>query len=370
MSQKMLVIPLAKITFCIIVDEQQDLFFFGFLLTLTFGNRDGKQSFDISNDSRAASMILENKPRRNAHFSLTHVTPMSQKPIDWPQIIATWDSTLATSRKTIIRALRLGVPDRHRSQVWSLLTYADNARASAAFTYEDLVARDAGPDSESFRVIDLDVPRTTPAWCRTISAESKEALRRVLRAYANADPELGYTQGMNFIARMFLLRQPEELAFWSFYSLMHLSSLPHRLFFIPTLPKANYMSQLLEHICTTRFPSVVAAFRARDHSFLLFAPQWFMVAFLSMSFDFDLASFIFDEYLAYGIAPLVSFALTIIDLHQHLLAESFDALLQALSNPGKSQLMRDRHRVNIAWNRHWVTTGELNRLKKEANIEI
>ena len=40
------------------------------------------------------------------------------------------------------------------------------------------------------------------------------ALRRVLRAYSYFDPEVGYCQGMNFIAGMFLTLMTEEEAFW------------------------------------------------------------------------------------------------------------------------------------------------------------
>ncbi len=40
------------------------------------------------------------------------------------------------------------------------------------------------------------------------------ALRRVLRAYSYHDREVGYCQGMNFIAGMFLTIMPEEEAFW------------------------------------------------------------------------------------------------------------------------------------------------------------
>jgi hypothetical protein len=195
-------------------------------------------------------------------------------------------------------------------------------------------------------------------------------LRRVLNAYAKIDPEVGYTQGMNFIARMFLLYQPEETAFWSFYSLMHQTSFPHRLFFINELPKAIYMSQLLEHVCVTRFPKIVDAFRKKQMNFTMFAPQWFMIAYLSMSFDFERVCFIFDQYLAWGIVPLFSFALTILDVHQHLLENSFEELLHALSNPGESKLMEDKHRLNVAWNEHWITSEEFERLKKESNIEI
>ena len=39
-------------------------------------------------------------------------------------------------------------------------------------------------------------------------------LRRVLRAYSFYDEEVGYCQGMNFIAAMFITYMSEEEAFW------------------------------------------------------------------------------------------------------------------------------------------------------------
>jgi hypothetical protein len=286
--------------------------------------------------------------------------------IDWPQLISNWDSILKTSRKTIIRALRLGIPHRHRGAVWALLTKAEQTKSTASFTYESLTSG----NSKASHVINLDVPRTTPYWCRKITESDQEVLRRVLNAYANADPDVGYTQGMNFIARMFLLHQPEETAFWSFYSLLHLSSFPHRLFFIDKLPKAMEITKLLTYVSETRFPKILDAFRKREFDFAVFAPQWFMVAFLSASFDMELAVFVFDQYVAYGIAPLLSFALAILDIHQHLLDEGFEALLQALANPGESGLMNDIHTVNLALIRQWVTCDEFERLKREAKIGI
>jgi hypothetical protein len=44
--------------------------------------------------------------------------------------------------------------------------------------------------------------------------QGQVALRRVLRAYSYYDREVGYCQGMNFIAGMFLTLMSEEEAFW------------------------------------------------------------------------------------------------------------------------------------------------------------
>merc|ERR1711981_1412175 len=45
-------------------------------------------------------------------------------------------------------------------------------------------------------------------------------LRRVLNAYAIHDPQVGYVQGMNFIAAYFLLYASEEDTFWLLDAIM------------------------------------------------------------------------------------------------------------------------------------------------------
>jgi hypothetical protein len=55
------------------------------------------------------------------------------------------------------------------------------------------------------------------------------ALRRVLRAYSYYDPEVGYCQGMNFIAGMFLTVMAEEEAFWMLVGQLQFQSQPNLL---------------------------------------------------------------------------------------------------------------------------------------------
>ena len=45
------------------------------------------------------------------------------------------------------------------------------------------------------------------------SGRGKESLRNVLYAYANHDSDVGYTQGMGFIAALFLMLMTEDDAF-------------------------------------------------------------------------------------------------------------------------------------------------------------
>lgn len=64
------------------------------------------------------------------------------------------------------------------------------------------------------------------------------SLRRILTWYAALDPEVGYCQGMGFIAALLLSYMVEEDAFYCFYAVLTVSNLslttssaalPHRL---------------------------------------------------------------------------------------------------------------------------------------------
>jgi ecotropic viral integration site 5 protein len=80
----------------------------------------------------------------------------------------------------------------------------------------------------------------------------KNKLYNILKAYSVLDPELGYTQGMNFIVGMLLMNIcDEESAFWCFVYIMYPSkplkgvSGQHnwRQIFINHMPMAIYMEK-------------------------------------------------------------------------------------------------------------------------------
>ncbi|MBA0873666.1 hypothetical protein Goshw_005487, partial [Gossypium schwendimanii] len=59
-----------------------------------------------------------------------------------------------------------------------------------------------------------DLPRTFPGH-PALDDDGRNALRRLLTAYARHNPSVGYCQAMNFFAAFLLLLMPEENAFWT-----------------------------------------------------------------------------------------------------------------------------------------------------------
>jgi AcrR family transcriptional regulator len=62
--------------------------------------------------------------------------------------------------------------------------------------------------------IEKDLPRTFPGH-PALDEDGRNALRRLLTAYARHNPSVGYCQAMNFFAGLLLLMMPEENAFWT-----------------------------------------------------------------------------------------------------------------------------------------------------------
>ncbi|KAL3523424.1 hypothetical protein ACH5RR_016258 [Cinchona calisaya] len=67
--------------------------------------------------------------------------------------------------------------------------------------------------------IEKDLPRTFPGH-PALDEDGRNALRRLLTAYARHNPSVGYCQAMNFFAGLLLLLMPEENAFWALLGIL------------------------------------------------------------------------------------------------------------------------------------------------------
>ncbi|KAL3133350.1 hypothetical protein ABBQ38_007223 [Trebouxia sp. C0009 RCD-2024] len=103
----------------------------------------------------------------------------------------------------------LNVPRRMRQELWlSVLHRNRGTGATAAKEYATRVRQTLPEDVDAD--IEKDVGRTFPNAARFASDAGKMSLLRVLRAYAVHDQEVGYCQGMNFLAGLLLTWMPNE----------------------------------------------------------------------------------------------------------------------------------------------------------------
>jgi hypothetical protein len=84
-----------------------------------------------------------------------------------------------------------GIPDSCRSRAWQLIL-DPGAESRPSRKSVDAYFDEEVPSCDS--VIRKDIPRTMPHVEMFAKEDVRDSLYRILRAYSNADPELGYFQ--------------------------------------------------------------------------------------------------------------------------------------------------------------------------------
>lgn len=111
--------------------------------------------------------------------------------------------TLQKCRLCGQRSRESGMPCSCRWKIWT--DAVQLWRLELPVNYQDLL-RNEGPED---RQIELDICRTFP-YLPAFDASKEQKLGRVLRAYASLQPDVGYCQGMNFVAGLLILASDNE----------------------------------------------------------------------------------------------------------------------------------------------------------------
>ena len=74
------------------------------------------------------------------------------------------------------------------------------------------------------------------------------SLRRVLLRYAVVDEDVGYCQGMGFIAAILLTYMSEDEAFWVFHRVLTRPSAPLRLMYLPKLIETQKVNRIVDDV--------------------------------------------------------------------------------------------------------------------------
>uniref|UniRef100_A0A8C6SB59 Si:ch211-266k8.4 n=1 Tax=Neogobius melanostomus TaxID=47308 RepID=A0A8C6SB59_9GOBI len=220
------------------------------------------------------------------------------------ELLSYWNGASFLCKSQIERFIRMGIPSSLRGRVWRCLLSVDNLRRTSHFNYEACLAEVRGPlvdlgvseygilsaiatlsetqndleanqqqstslemrfavdDITLFRQIALDLQRSFPTH-RSLLGNSPEAIEgqaklfRVLIAYARYNPEVGYCQGMSYIAAVLLMQLAEEEAFWALTALLDQPQ------YVAGLYNMNLSSKTLH--CAIRLSEV-----EQNKSFILF----------------------------------------------------------------------------------------------------
>ncbi|XP_059456006.1 uncharacterized protein LOC132186181 isoform X2 [Corylus avellana] len=180
--------------------------------------------------------------------------------------------------------------------------------------------------------IEKDLPRTFPGH-PALDEDGRNALRRLLTAYARHNPSVGYCQAMNFFAGLLLLLMPEENAFWA---LMGIIDDYFDGYYSEEMIESQVDQLVFEELVRERFPKLVNHLDYLGVQVAWVTGPWFLSIFMNM-LPWESVLRVWDVLLFEGNrVMLFRTALALMELYGPALVTSKDAgdavtLLQSLA---------------------------------------
>mmetsp|Transcript_27126 Transcript_27126/g.48673 ORF Transcript_27126/g.48673 Transcript_27126/m.48673 type:complete len:318 (+) Transcript_27126:144-1097(+) len=214
----------------------------------------------------------------------------------WRVMLSAWETFRKRKKRKLKSRIRKGIPDGVRAQVWYAVSNAAELKARyPSELYSAMAQRDDTCPNQD--IIEVDLNRTFPRNQMFMQQSGRNTLQRVLRAYSFFDTEVGYCQGMGFIAGVLLIYLEEEKAFWVFVSLLRFYNLKPQ--FIPGMPDLHRQLFVANKLLKKFMPKTSACLESVKMDLSFVATQWFLTLY-SSSLPFETVVRIWDCYLYEG----------------------------------------------------------------------
>ncbi|BES94923.1 gtpase activating protein [Nesidiocoris tenuis] len=253
-----------------------------------------------------------------------------------------WEATLKESRKLdnslILNTMKSGVPKAKRGDVWLFLArqyssklppFNDTNFPNYNVSYEQILKQ----LTSHHHAILIDLGRTFPnhKYYSSPLGPGQLALFNILKAYSLLDPEVGYCQGLSFLAAVLLLHMSEGDAFYMLKHLMFCRGLRAR--YLPDMGALQVSLYQLSRLLHDRLPDLYAHFDTLDVPPVLYAAPWILTFFASQ-FSLGFVSRVLD--LVFADSPNVLHKMAIVLLRHNkekiLSCETFEEVTNFLKH--------------------------------------
>ncbi|XP_041971029.1 TBC1 domain family member 4 isoform X2 [Aricia agestis] len=281
-----------------------------------------------------------------------------------------WDSLLArepgqpvakVDRHMLRQAVYQGVPRMSRGGVWYFLAEQASARlpppdARAAPLYSaPYRALLAGLTKHQHAIL-IDLGRTFPKHSYFASAlgPGQLALYNILKAYSLLDPDVGYCQGLSFVAGVLLLHMEEAEAFSLLRHLMFRRGLRNQ--YLPDMSALQVQLYQLSRLVRDHEPELHAKLEALDISPALYAAPWMLTLFTSQ-FPLGFVVRVFDLIFLESLDVVFAVSLALLSVHREGLmmccgceeaAEYLKHKLPDVDRAVADKVMKKVHKMDIS----------------------
>lgn len=214
---------------------------------------------------------------------------------------------------TLKRFVRKGIPTEYRRNVWMKISGAENLKYTSSLTYLDLKQK-AVTNNTVLEAIKIDLPRTFPDNLYfTTHSQLPKSLFNVLATFAHQHTEVGYCQGLNYIAGLLLLAtKDEESSFWLLKVLVE-QILPK--YYISTMSGLLTDLNVLDELVLQYEPNVYKHIHKINMPWAMGCTKWFICLF-SEVLPTETVFRIWDCLFLEGSKIIFRVALTLIKLHK------------------------------------------------------
>jgi hypothetical protein len=261
----------------------------------------------------------------------------------------------AEQKFTLINCIiREGPPDEIRGLLWNFLVPGVEEIADQRSIYFALLSAQPGECLHE-KQISRDLARTFPShdYFSHSNREGQESLFNIMKAYSLYDSEVGYCQGLSFIAGILLLQHKEpDLVFSLLVRIMHQYDL--RKNYIAGMEGLHLRLYQFDQILKEIEPELNAHFQSLGIFSMMYASQWFLTIF-AYKFPFPIIFRIWDMFLAEGIPALFCISIALLAKNRStLLKLEFEELLEFLKGKlyyayyeDPNQLLIDASQVHL-----------------------
>ncbi|XP_049297656.1 rab GTPase-activating protein 1 isoform X1 [Anopheles funestus] len=292
----------------------------------TFRNSGSVQSMQDFDDPSPTDYTSDgDEPLLSGTGEVSRICTTAQQD-EWDVILKEWyqeGSAPEKRPKNLPNLVRMGIPEMLRGKVWQRLACVEN-RNEMFDSYRLLITKESSCET----IIQRDINRTFPAHksFKENGGTGQENLYKVSKAYAVYDTEVGYCQGLSFIAASLLLHMPEEEAFCVLVALMYNYGLRdmYKMGFESLYLRLYQLNRLMKD----QLPDLYEHFVQMGVESHMFASQWFLTLFTAR-FPLYFVFYILDVFLLDGIPVLFQVALTLLSVcRKDLLELDFEGILK------------------------------------------
>lgn len=240
----------------------------------------------------------------------------------WSEVLRQWQNTQKRP-KQLVTLVKQSIPEALRGEVWQRLAGCENDSAMMD-NYRLYITQDCSCEN----VIMRDINRTFPAhdFFKEAGGLGQDSLYRISKAYAVYDKEVGYCQGLSFLAASLLLHMPEEQAFCVLVKLMYDYGLRdmYKDGFENLYLRLYQLNKLMEE----HLPQLWQHFSDMSVESHMFASQWFLTLFTAR-FPLYFVFHILDVFLLQGTETLFQVAIALLKVcKKDLLQLDFEGIMR------------------------------------------